>query len=294
LKDYSGEVLLSQGTGSYTTPGGRVSRTVSVPDGLYVFEMTDSYNDGICCVNGAYGRGAYEVRVNGVTAVSGARFGSSKSDTFLVGFPDSVDYVVAIQYDKYPSETSWRLDDADGNFIVGVGAKTVSEEFAYYQFTLDTDLVPGANYVFNLGDDYGDGFCCGNSGNGYIGLFAIINDVYTKQLGGGAGQFRFSAQAPFSVPANLAVKERSGGGTEKRVKLLNTLELPTMKASKSKALKTLCSDLPDVTFDVDDAIGSQTCGWLLPNMDQFEYLCQFEDVATMCPSTCGVCGLDAP
>jgi trypsin len=292
LKDYSGKVLLSQGTGSYTTPNGRVSKSVSVPDGLYVFEMSDNAGDGICCT---YGRGFYRVKINGVNVVSGARSFSSKSDTFLVGFPESVDYVVAIQYDKYPAETSWSLEDASGNFIVGVGAKTVSEVFAYYQFTLDTDLTPGANYLFNLGDDYGDGFCCGSSGNGFIGLFAIINDVYTIQLGGGAGQFAFSAQAPFSVPSNLAVKERSGGGgTEKRVKLQNTLELPSTKALKSKVLKTSCSDLLDVAFTVNDAIGSQTCGWLLPNMDQFEYLCQFEDVATICPSTCGMCGLDDP
>jgi trypsin len=292
LKDSSGNVVLSQGIGTYNTPGGRVSRTVSVPDGLYEFEMLDSQGDGVCC---RYGRGAYGIRINGGSlVVSGSRFGFSKAETFLVGSPDSVEYVVAIQYDLYPEETSWRLEDANGNFIVGVGAEQVFEDFAYYQFTLDVALTPGADYVFKLGDDYGDGFCCGNSGDGFIGLFAIINKALTNQLGGGAGKFKFSANAPFTVPANLAIKERSGGGTEKRVKLQNSLELPSTKVSKSKVLVTPCSDSLDVTFDVNDAIGSQTCAWLLPNMDQFEYLCQFEDVASICPSSCGMCGLDAP
>jgi hypothetical protein len=263
---------------------------VSVPDGLYTFEMLDSLGDGICCNKG---RGSYGVRINGGSlVVSGSRFGSSKAETFLVGMPDSVEYVVAIQYDRYPEETSWRLEDTNGNFIVGVGSKQVFEDFAYYQFPLDTDLTAGAGYVFKLGDSFGDGFCCGTNGDGFIGMFAIINNALTKQLGGGAAQFQFSADAPFTVPASLAVKERIGGGTEKRVKLQNSLELPSTKVSK--VLETSCSDSLDVTFDVNDAIGSETCEWLLPNMDQFEYLCQFEDVASICPSTCGLCGLDAP
>jgi trypsin len=293
LKDSSGKVVLSQGIGTYNTPRGRVSRKVSVPDGLYEFEMLDSQGDGLCC---RYGRGAYGVRINGGSlVVSGSQFGSSKAETFLVGNPDSVDYVVAIQYDLYPEETSWSLEDANGNFIAGVGAKQVFQDFAYFQFTLDGGLTPGADYVFRLADDFGDGFCCGNSGDGFIGLFAIINGALTKQLGGGAAQFQFNANAPFTVPADLAIRQRSGFGTEKQVKFQNSLELPSMKASKSKVVVVKsCSDSLDVTFEVNDAIGSQTCAWLLPNMDQFEYLCQFEDVASICPSTCGLCGLDAP
>jgi hypothetical protein len=31
---------------------------------------------------------------------------------------------------------------------------------------------------------------------------------------------------------------------------------------------------------------------LLLNMDRFEYLCQFEDVAAICPDTRGMCGPD--
>jgi V8-like Glu-specific endopeptidase len=321
LKDSSGEVLLSQGTGTYKTPGGQVSRTVSVPDGTYVFEIFDNQGDGICC---EYGSGAYEIKIDGESSViSGTRFTTSIAENFLVGYPESVDYVVAIQYDAYPEETEWQVEDANGNFIIGVAANKVSEDFAYYEFTIDAGLVAGEDYVIRLRDEFGDGFCCGDSGDGFIGLYAVINNAFSKQLGGGAGEFEFNAVAPFSVPANLATKERRGGGTEKRMKFQNSLELPPTKAStigstkastigsttasttastkvsklkapKLKVSTPSCLDLPDATFDVNDKIGSQTCAWLLLNVDQHEYLCQFEDVAAVCPNTCGRCGLDTP
>jgi hypothetical protein len=53
---------------------------------------------------------------------------------------------------------------------------------------------------------------------------------------------------------------------EYRMKLHNSLELHSTKASKTKVLRTSCLGLPDVTFDVDDKIGSQTWAWLLPNL----------------------------
>jgi hypothetical protein len=286
LKDSSGQVLLSQETGTYNTINGRVSETVSVPDGNYLFEMSDSERDGICC---GFGSGSYEIKINGDSpVVNGGQFSSSTAENFLVGEPDSVDYVVAIQYDRFPTETDWRLEDSNGDFIIGVGANTVTRRYAYYQFPIDNGLIAGENYVFKLRDDYGDGFCCTN-GKGFIGLFAQINKAYYIQLGGGEGDFGSNTESAFSVPANLAVKERSGGDTENQIKLQNSLELHSTKASR-----TSCLDLLDVTFDVNDKIGSQTCAWLLPNMNRFEYLCQFEDVASICPSTCGKCSLDAP
>jgi hypothetical protein len=78
------------------------------------------------------------------------------------------------------------------------------------------------------------------------------------------------------------------------MKLRNSLELPSTKVSKAKVSRIACLDLSDVTFDVNDAIGSQSCATLLLNMDRFEYLCLFEDVAAICHDTCGMRGLDAP
>jgi trypsin len=281
LKDSSGEVLLSQETGTYDTIDGRVSKTVLVPDGTYVFEMTDSLYDGICC---DYGRGFYRIKINGESpVVNGGAFRSSIAETFVVG--NSVDYVVAIHYDRFPRETAWRLEDSKGVFVIGLGTNSVTERYADYAFPIDTGLVPGEAYVLLLEDQYGDGFCC-NYGEGYIRVFAIINNDYAEELGGVEGRFESNLEYTFSVPEDLV--ERSGSGTERQQKLSHSLMLHSTKAP------TLCLDVPGVTFDVDDEIGSQTCAWLLPNMDRFEYLCQFEDVAALCPRTCGKGSLCAP
>jgi V8-like Glu-specific endopeptidase len=291
LKDSSGQVLLSQETGTYNTINGRVSETVSVPDGTYLFEMTDSVNDGICC---DYGNGFYRIKINGESpVVSGGAFRSIIAETFVVGESvvvepviSSVDYVVAVHYDRFPRETAWHLETTSGDFIIGLGVNSVTERYADYVFPIDAGLVPGEAYVLKLEDQYGDGFCC-NNGRGYIRVFAIINNNFAEELGGGEGEFESSLEYTFSVPEDLAARSR--GGTEKQKKLNDSLMLHSTKVSKF-----LCLDLPDVTFDVDDEIGSRTCAWLLPNMDRFEYLCQFEDVAAVCPSTCGKCSLDTP
>jgi trypsin len=290
LKDSSGKVLLSQETGTYDTIDGRVSKTVLVPDGTYVFEMTDSLNDGICC---DYGRGFYRIKINGESpVVTGGSFRSIIAETFVVGEAivvepviNSVDYVVAVHYDRFPRETAWRLEDSNGDFIIGLGTNSVTERYADYVFPIDTGLVPGEAYLLLLEDQYGDGFCC-NYGQGYVKVFAIINNDYAEELGGGVGRFESNLEYAFSVPEDLV--ERSGGGTERQKKLKLSLMLHSTKTS------TLCLDLPAVAFDVDDEIGSQTCAWLLPNMDRFDYLCQFEDVAALCPRTCGKCSFDAP
>merc|ERR1712125_201055 len=45
----------------------------------YVFEIADSYGDGICC---GYGSGSYSVEYNGVEVAAGGQFGQSQSTIF--------------------------------------------------------------------------------------------------------------------------------------------------------------------------------------------------------------------
>lgn len=50
-----------------------------------------------------------------------------------------------------------------------------------------------------------------------------------------------------------------------------------------------CPDDQSGSFLVDNEIGMETCTWLEANRIEYEYLCAFTDVATMCPATCGFC-----
>jgi len=47
--------------------------------GSYIFTISDSWGDGICC---AYGNGSYSVKVDNVEVASGAAFGTSESTSF--------------------------------------------------------------------------------------------------------------------------------------------------------------------------------------------------------------------
>jgi hypothetical protein len=44
-------------------------------------------------------------------------------------------------------------------------------------------------------------------------------------------------------------------------------------------------------FHVDDKVGNKGCEWLSMNMDRFDYMCEFVDVASICPRTCDSCDL---
>jgi hypothetical protein len=59
----SGDYITGLCTGFFSTQDVVVSNTVYVAPGLYIFEMTDSYGDGLCC---GYGEGSFTLFVNDV------------------------------------------------------------------------------------------------------------------------------------------------------------------------------------------------------------------------------------
>lgn len=55
---------------------------ICLADGSYVFTISDSYGDGICC---SQGTGSYNLVVGGNTVASGGSFDSNESTSFIVG-----------------------------------------------------------------------------------------------------------------------------------------------------------------------------------------------------------------
>jgi hypothetical protein len=64
----AGILIISQPTGSFLTVDGFVSRTSFVAGGEYIFEMTDTFGDGICC---EFGIGEFKIAVNGESKAAG-------------------------------------------------------------------------------------------------------------------------------------------------------------------------------------------------------------------------------
>jgi hypothetical protein len=202
LTNDDGDVFAISGSGSYTTKRGTQIVEANVPVGTYKFLIVDSASDGLCC---GFGSGSYELFVNGasVPIVNGGQFGNSDDETFaIVADTSTVEYVVTIKYDEFPDELEWNLVTTSGDFITGLGLNAVTDSFL--KVRLAVNLEPGQDYVINVRDQYGDGFCCAR-GEGYIFVDAIIDgdEVNYLELGGGFGNFRRSAQYGVSVPIAL-------------------------------------------------------------------------------------------
>jgi hypothetical protein len=83
LMNSAGTLIVSQPTGSFLTVDGFVSRTSFVAGGEYIFEMTDTFEDGICC---GFSKGEFKITVNGETVAIGGNgdFGDVVRETFDV------------------------------------------------------------------------------------------------------------------------------------------------------------------------------------------------------------------
>lgn len=294
--DATGQVLASQAAESFRVIGGVVDVTVKVAPGSFTFALTDAFNDGLCC---AYGNGSFSVTVAGDTVASGSRFGSSVTESFVVedpnAAPSAVEYRVEIQYDDYPWETLWVLNAINGNnldLVTGIGFDSISQPSVGY--AIPVDLTAGQEYAISTRDSYGDGFCCQYGADGYIAVFATVDGVDTFLAGtygniGAADDEFFTVPTSFARSGNVAAKTNLMTKAKASVMLDASSAAATLKPKKE--LATVCLDSVTAEFHVDDKVGMKGCEWLALNMERFDYLCEFVDVASSCPVTCGDCNL---
>jgi hypothetical protein len=198
--------------------------------------------------------------------VTGGQFNNAVTETVVVpggGGSALREFFVDITYDNFPTETSWAIvlplaTTSDITIIVGFGTSSGAEPGGSY--TVSADLVPGETYDLVLLDSVGDGICC-QFGEGSIEVYEAVNGQKIV-LTSSDGAFGTSQILTFSVPATrTAVKTRTPE----------------------------CHDSVDEDFHVDDTTGSRGCAWLASNMDRFDYLCEFVDISSICPITCGIC-----
>jgi hypothetical protein len=88
-----------------------VSKTASIPDGAYTFEMADTYGDGICR---QYGAGDFNISVNGEPGANSSSGGFRDVvrkwfDVVGLSTAYTVDFQMDVAYEDYMHETSWRL-----------------------------------------------------------------------------------------------------------------------------------------------------------------------------------------
>ncbi len=82
LTNSAGTVVASQSYSTANPDGSTVTETLNgLASGTYVFTMSDSFGDGICC---QYGNGSYTLSSSAGTIVSGGEFTSSEATEFCV------------------------------------------------------------------------------------------------------------------------------------------------------------------------------------------------------------------
>ena len=82
LTDANGTTIGSGGTYGNQADGSTLNLTGCLETGCYDFTMTDTYGDGICCLEG---NGSYTISANGTTLTSGGQFTTSETKSFCVG-----------------------------------------------------------------------------------------------------------------------------------------------------------------------------------------------------------------
>lgn len=216
LWDSAGTLIAGRATGTFSTEGGKVSKTALVAAGEYTFEITDSYGDGMCC---EYGRGEFKITVNGepVVVSNNGQFQDVFTKTFNVvelnaGPVVDVDYRLDVTYDDHPNETSWTLKSfTSGAIVAASGFDEVTESGVF--LTQPVDLVPGDRYKLVIRDSDDDGMCC-DFGEGSIALYATVDGIDVL-ITSSNGTFGTSQTNVFNVP-DLAV--RSGIPKKKKAK----------------------------------------------------------------------------
>ena len=90
----------------------------------------------------------------------------------VVGSVESTTYVqVRIRTDNWPEESSWSIQDSNGNNIAGVNSYSEADTEFVYDVALDLNEC----YTFTMIDSYGDGLYASQWGNYEDGYAQIVN-----------------------------------------------------------------------------------------------------------------------
>ena len=72
-----------------------------------------------------------------------------------------IDVTMTLTLDNYPGETTWTVDDANGNTVLSGGA------YAGSGVVVETGCIAEGCYTLTVFDSFGDGMCCAYGNGGY-------------------------------------------------------------------------------------------------------------------------------
>jgi hypothetical protein len=161
---------------------------------------------------------------------------------------------IEIMTDNYPSETTWDLQDGDGNVIETGGP--LADPATLYLW--DLELTDG-DYLWTIYDAYGDGICC-TYGEGWYNLFV------DGEPAGSGGEFGSSESVDLSIGEGgggvdwLSLSAESGsldpGEADEIEVLMNSADLEEGTYDAYIVVSTYFSEhVIAVQMVVDDGVG---------------------------------------
>jgi PKD repeat protein len=162
---------------------------VAQADYMWTGNLSTNQTEDITFPTQTFSSGGHSMWFSITSANNGADLNGSNND-LSVNFTivDGEEMSVSLLTDDYGDETSWEIEDDQGNIVAsgnGYGDAT--------QYTIPTCLADGC-YTFTIYDEYGDGICC-EWGNGAYELLSPDGDV----MGEGA-EFEDNESIQFCLP----------------------------------------------------------------------------------------------
>jgi len=162
---------------------------------------------------------------------------------------------IEIMTDNYPSETTWDLQDGDGNVIETGGP--LADPATLYQW--EVWLFTSGDYTWTIYDAYGDGICCAY-GEGWYNLFV------DGEPAGSGGEFGSSESVDLSIGEGgggvdwLSLSAESGsldpGEADEIEVLMNSADLEEGTYDAYIVVSTYFSEhVIAVQMVVDDGVG---------------------------------------
>lgn len=164
VRDTSGELLYAGGPYPGTDNGAAVNEALCLNEGCYVFEIRDTYGDGICC---DYGEGSYTLTdTSGLLLATGGAFGFGEEISFCLPAeepePGGSD-CLAIDFTEYSIQPFGGPQDAGAYSLLDGGEVLRLRNNAWKAIELEYEVTP--NTVIELefgstrqGEIHGIGF----------------------------------------------------------------------------------------------------------------------------------------
>ena len=166
---------------------------VAQTDYSWTGNLSTNQTDDITFPTQTFSPGVHTIEFSISSANNGADLNNANDD-LSVSFTivDGEEMTVSLLTDDYGDETSWEIEDSQGNVVAsGDGYDDAT------QYTIPNCLADGC-YTFTIYDEYGDGICC-EWGNGAYELLSPDGDVM-----GEGGVFEDDESIQFCLPFVVA------------------------------------------------------------------------------------------